>query len=56
MEQELRDYREPGRPPRLSLRTLAIVLVGVLAAGTLMAVVGWIAFAIWFAYRMRNFN
>jgi hypothetical protein len=56
MEQELRDYREPGRPPRLSLKTLALVLAGVLAAGMLVAVVAWVVVVFWFVYKMRDFN
>jgi hypothetical protein len=56
MEQEERDYGESDRAPRLSLGTLAIILVGILAGGILIAVVGWIALIIWFLNGMRNFN
>jgi hypothetical protein len=53
MGQEERDYGESDRAPRLSLGTLAIILVGILAGGIVVAVVALFAFLIWFA---RNFN
>jgi hypothetical protein len=56
MDQEERDYGESDRAPRLSLGSLAIILVGILAGGILVALVAWIAFLVWFVNGFRNFN